>query len=215
LPPKPKKRLKAEDRRAGIVDAALRLFSEKGFAGTRTKEIARSAGISEALIFRHFKSKEELYNEALRTTLKDHPIIPDIIGRIEEKDDYGVLFAYAAHMVEHGLADERMFRLILYSGLEGVRLDEHSAHPPKGDPEDVGWEPADVALVRYFQDRIEDGVFKDIDPRVAVRLFRNSVSMYVADHILKIDPAPFPVPHREALDILVRIFLGGLKDQQK
>ena len=209
MPSKPKKRLKHEDRRAQIVDAALNLFSEKGFSGTRTKEIARAAGISEALIFRHFKSKEELYNEALKETLKGHPMIRDLTAKMEQKDDYGVLFAYADHMVEHGLKDERMFRLILYSGLEGVRLEAHPG-PSHGDGEE-GWDPSDEALVRYFKERIRDGAIKDLNPLVLVRHFRNSVAMYVADHILEIDPAPFPVSHGEALAALVGIYLNGIR----
>lgn len=209
MPSKPKKRLKHEDRRAQIVDAALNLFSEKGFSGTRTKEIARAAGISEALIFRHFKSKEELYNEALKETLKGHPIIRDLTAKMEQKDDYGVLFAYADHMVEHGLRDERMFRLILYSGLEEVRLEGHPG-PPHEDGEE-GWDPSDEALVRYFQERIREGAIKDLNPLVLVRHFRNSVAMYVADHILEIDPTPFPVSHGEALAALVGIYLNGIR----
>ena len=210
MTPQPKKRLKAEDRRARIIDAALHLFSEKGFSGTRTREIARRAGISEALIFRHFRSKEQLYNEALKSTLEGHPLVFDLSDRIEQQDDYGVLEAYALHMVEHGLNDERLFRLILYSGLEGVPISPHS--DLHRDSRDQGvLEPADLILVRYFEQRIKDKAFADHNPAVAVRHFRNAVAMYVVDNILKIDPRPFPVPHREAVALLVRIFLGGLK----
>ena len=56
-----------EDRRRQIVDVAMRLFSERGFRGTTTKEIATAAGVSEAIIFRHFATKEELY-----TAIIDH-----------------------------------------------------------------------------------------------------------------------------------------------
>lgn len=202
--------MKAEDRRAQIIDVALKLFSEKGFAGTRTREIADRAGISEALIFRHFGSKEELYNEALRETLRGHPMIRDIEVHMARKDDRGVLTAYADHMVEHGLHDDRMFRLIIYSGLEGVRLTGHSqAHGEEG--EEAGWEPSDTALVNYFRQRIEDGVFKPLDPEMMVRHFRNAVAMYVTDAILKIDPTPFPGTPREAVSALVEIFLTGLE----
>ncbi len=210
LAPQPKKRMAAEDRRAQIVDVALRLFSEKGFSGTRTREIADGAGISEALIFRHFESKEQLYNEALRETLKGHPMIRDIATKMEEKEDRGVLRAYAEHMVEHGLKDVRMFRLILYSGLEGVRLTDHFCSDGHGN-EEANWDPSDEALVRYFGQRIADGVFRDINPEIAVRHFRNTVAMYVADHILKIDPHPFPGSHSEAVSALVEIYLNGLE----
>ncbi|MGQ9371092.1 TetR/AcrR family transcriptional regulator [Azospirillum sp. ST 5-10] len=59
-------RLDSAERRAAIVDAALPLFAQKGFVATTTKEIAAAAGVSEALIFKHFPSKAALY-EAIFT----------------------------------------------------------------------------------------------------------------------------------------------------
>ena len=53
----------AEDRRKAIVKAVLPLFARKGFANTTTKELAEVAGVSEALIYKHFPSKESLYAE--------------------------------------------------------------------------------------------------------------------------------------------------------
>jgi AcrR family transcriptional regulator len=54
-------RLSAAERRGAIVDAALRVFSEGSYAGATTAEIAREAGISEPILYRHFGSKKELY----------------------------------------------------------------------------------------------------------------------------------------------------------
>ena len=48
-------------RRQDILTAAERLFSQKGFNGTTTKELAANAGVHEAILFRHFKNKRELY----------------------------------------------------------------------------------------------------------------------------------------------------------
>lgn len=53
--------MSGEERRRQLTKAAIKLFSEKGFRGTTTKEIAHAAGISEALIYKHFASKEDLY----------------------------------------------------------------------------------------------------------------------------------------------------------
>jgi AcrR family transcriptional regulator len=47
-----------EDRRKQILQVAMRLFSQRGFRGTTTKEIAQAAGVSEAMVFRHFANKE-------------------------------------------------------------------------------------------------------------------------------------------------------------
>src|SRR6266568_5616500 len=54
-------RLSAEQRREAIVTAALPLFARKGFSNTTTRELAEAAGVSEALIYKHFPSKESLY----------------------------------------------------------------------------------------------------------------------------------------------------------
>jgi AcrR family transcriptional regulator len=59
-------RLDSDERRQQIVDAAVPLFARRGFGGTTTRELAEAAGISEALLFRHFPSKELLYREILQ-----------------------------------------------------------------------------------------------------------------------------------------------------
>jgi len=64
-------RLPAAERRLAIVEAALRVFSEGSYAGATTAQIAREAGVSEPILYRHFASKRELYfaclDEAWRT----------------------------------------------------------------------------------------------------------------------------------------------------
>jgi len=54
-------RLSAEARKEAIVEAVRDVFAEKGFEGTTTRELARAAGVSEALLYKHFPSKELLY----------------------------------------------------------------------------------------------------------------------------------------------------------
>jgi AcrR family transcriptional regulator len=57
----PATRLSAAERRSAIIDAGLRVFSEGSYAGATTAEIAREAGVSEPLLYRHFASKRALY----------------------------------------------------------------------------------------------------------------------------------------------------------
>jgi TetR/AcrR family transcriptional regulator, transcriptional repressor of aconitase len=68
-------RLDSEERRKGIVRTAVPLFARKGFAGTTTRELAEAAGISEALLFRHFPSKQLLYREILRLGCEGDPAL--------------------------------------------------------------------------------------------------------------------------------------------
>jgi AcrR family transcriptional regulator len=55
-------RLSSEERRAAIIKAVRRAFAEKGFHGTTTRELADAAGVSEALLFKHFPNKEALFS---------------------------------------------------------------------------------------------------------------------------------------------------------
>ena len=58
-------RLPATERRQALVDAALVVFSRGSYRGTTTAEIAREAGVSEPILYRHFASKRDLYLAAL------------------------------------------------------------------------------------------------------------------------------------------------------
>ncbi len=58
-------RMPAAERRAHLVETAIRLFTEGSYHGTTTAEIARASGVSEPILYRHFASKRELYLAAL------------------------------------------------------------------------------------------------------------------------------------------------------
>lgn len=67
--PNRKKRLSAAERRQQLLEAAAFVFAERGFEGAATLAIARRAGVSEALLFRHFSSKKDLFRAVLRDLL--------------------------------------------------------------------------------------------------------------------------------------------------
>src|SRR6202158_5314678 len=54
-------KLSSEERRTAIIRAVRQVFAEKGFDGTTTRELASAAGVSEALLFKHFPNKEALF----------------------------------------------------------------------------------------------------------------------------------------------------------
>ena len=58
-------RMAAADRRKHLIETAIRLFTEGSYHGTTTAEIARAAGVSEPILYRHFASKRDLYLAAL------------------------------------------------------------------------------------------------------------------------------------------------------
>src|SRR5512135_86402 len=66
--------------REKILDASLALFSKKGFLGATTKEIAKKAGVAELTLFRHFSSKERLFEEMI----SGHSFLPALKGLLPE-----------------------------------------------------------------------------------------------------------------------------------
>jgi len=88
--------MSAERRRAQIIASARHVFAQKGFAATRTREIAAEAGINEAMLYRHFPSKEELFEASVlesidaamvRTTENAQGISRDLAGSATDIED--------------------------------------------------------------------------------------------------------------------------------
>ena len=66
----PKEKISTRDK---ILETSIKLFAEKGFNGTTTKEIAEMADVNEALIFRHFSTKRELYGAIIEKKIDEDP----------------------------------------------------------------------------------------------------------------------------------------------
>ena len=129
-----KERLSGEDRRARIIDTALGLFANKGLSGTRTKEIAEAAGISETLIFQHFKTKEDLYRAALKELFGTHPVMPEVEESVTKKDDFSVFSTLALHLIKHNRQDPRIMKLAMFSALEGPHTADIFRHRKEVEP---------------------------------------------------------------------------------
>src|SRR5215472_18425594 len=116
-------RLDSEERRKAIVVAAVPLFARKGFTGTTTKELAEAAGISEALLFRHFPSKKHLYSEILRLGCEGDPALERLAAlepstaTLVHMIRYMVRYFLLAGERERTERDSRL-RLVLHSFLE-------------------------------------------------------------------------------------------------
>jgi AcrR family transcriptional regulator len=116
-------RLDGDERRKAIVAAAVPLFARRGFAGTTTRELAEAASISEALLFKHFPSKKQLYGEILRLGCEGDPALARLASL---EPSSATLVRMMRFMVRHffcgGAGDRGEFdtrlRLMLHSCLE-------------------------------------------------------------------------------------------------
>jgi TetR/AcrR family transcriptional regulator len=107
-------RLTGEERRRVIVEAAVALFSQKGFRGTTTKEIAQAAGCSEATIFKHFATKNELYSAILETKSRIDETVAKAAQAAARKDDAGVFRAVGLESLTRTEQDPSLMRLAHY-----------------------------------------------------------------------------------------------------
>lgn len=203
---KGKERLRGEDRRAQIIDIALTLFAQKGFANTKTREIAEAAGISEALIFQHFKTKDGLIKAALATLFHSHPVSGKLEGYLEGlNDDYGFFRTIALHFIQSIQEDDRIIKLALYSSFEGGHFGELTR-----TTDEMG--PSMLALISgYIQNRIDEGEFIKTNAEIAARLFVEAIFMYIADQAMAITGPVLPFSDEEVVETLVSIFMTGLK----
>jgi AcrR family transcriptional regulator len=112
------KRLKANERRATILAVAKVLFSDKGFHGVSVDEIAARLGVSPAILYRHFASKEALYEDVLNDiACKRENYVEAVVA---SDGSFGaVLRSITRTYLESVSADPDYLRMELQSALEG------------------------------------------------------------------------------------------------
>ena len=179
----PAARMTGDKRREQILQTAVDLFSQRGFKGTTTKEIARAAGVSEAMVFRHFATKDELYGAIL-----DNKGCEDGVRRfpweknetlqraIEQKDDFAVFYNIAIDALNKHQSDEGFMRLLFYSALEDHELAERFFN----DFIETIYE----FIGGYVAGRQRDGAFRDLSPRIVVRSFLGMLIHHSLNNIL-------------------------------
>ncbi len=198
-----KERLSAEKRRQQIVDAAVELFSRKGFRGTRTREIAEAAGISEAMIYRHFATKRGLYSAIIEAKSVTEELLASAATAAHGKDDAGVLRALGLKMIEQTVRDPSLMRLLLFSALEGHELSEifFESRVKK----------LHQFLSSYIRKRIKEGRFRSMDALVTARGFFGMIVHYLLVHELFGVKRPPRSSPKKAVELFVSVFLKGIE----
>ncbi len=203
---KANKRLPAQERRHQILEKAQELCAEKGFAGTTLDEIAQKAGVSRALLIQYFGSKEGIYEALIDNLFQNHPLEEDLDIRehVEKGDDDGFFRAFGLHIVRHATKDKTYspLRLIFYSMLE--KPDLYRRHCLRNRSKALR------ILEEYISVRIEEGVFRKIDP--------NRVAMIFLAVLTQLSIQELTVPQIESnetiikyLDTLSDVLMNGLR----
>lgn len=201
--PAARTRLTTEARRQQLIDTASRVFAERGFRGTTTREIAAAAGVTEAVIFQHFPDKDSLYAAILEQKASN----PDADAWFREMnaasaaaEDVRLLRTLYTGLLEQHERDPGYLRLTLFSALE---------HHPLA----AGRHAFGTRLYRLLEHHIKSaqraGRFRCGPCAVLVRAVL-AIPVY---HVLQLRvlQAPWPAVERaQIIDEGVRFALGGL-----
>jgi AcrR family transcriptional regulator len=200
-------RLSATDRRHQILEVASGLFARKGFQGTTTREIAEEAGVNEALLFRHFPSKENLYwtlIEELCSARGKRQRVKNILGK--GGTDLEVFEAVAREFLTRSERDRELTRLLWFTALENHELSARFFNTFVADYYE--------ALAGHIRERIRQGAFRKTDPLLAARGFLGMVvyhfliqELFGGERYQKLDP-------QRVAETLSQIWLAGMQNRE-
>lgn len=196
-----------DKRRRQILEEAMRLFSENGFRGTTTREIAEAAGISEATVFKHFATKEELYRDILDHKACNHGLTDPfeaIAEQLESRDDFGVFYGIAANALRHHREDRDFTRLLLFSALEGHDLARMFFESYVAGMYEF--------LSGYIRKRQKDGAFRQVEPKIVIRAFVGMIIHHSLNNTLwDTEQQILKISDEEAAREFAAILLDGVK----
>ena len=194
--------MSSEERRAAIIGAAIRLFSERGFRGTTTRALAEAVGVTEPVLYEHFKSKRGLFEAIIGVKSKEG--VARATALLQPLADAGqdreLLITLAEFVCQCHTEDQAYGRLVLMAALEGPEL---------GDIFYDRQREACEMLAGYFAQRIEAGVFRQVDPIIAARVFLG-MSINVGMSRMLYRGAAELGSVREVVEQMVDVFLNGV-----
>jgi TetR/AcrR family transcriptional regulator len=198
--------MSAADRRQQLLETALDFFSRKGFEGSTTKEVAAAAGVTEAIIFRHFPNKQALYKAVLDYAAHAsnlEPWLAETKACMERNDDAGLLRSIANNILKSYRADPRFERVVLFAALEGHEAGLHHHHQLSI--------PIFELLREYIVRRQRQGAFLGYNPGVIIEAIAGMTSHYAMMTQLFGYTPPDGLSDEKAIETFTRIVMSGVQ----
>ncbi len=195
-----------DERRAAIVEAAIRLFAERGFRGTTTRALADAVGVTEPVLYEHFKSKRELYTAIVETKAREGMARASAMLQpfVQARDDRGLFLALAEIIFGCQCEDPAYSRLQLSVALDDPELGKAFYEHMRAGRE---------KLAEYIARRIEEGAFRRVDPRLAARAFVGMVNHHATVLMLYGDDF-VNLSKQQVIEGMVDLFLNGIQAQE-
>ena len=198
-------RMSSEERRLQLIRVAISLFSQKGFSGTTTKEIARVAGVTEAIVFRHFPTKDALYSAILDYKANEARLdewIEEAQELVDRRDDEAIFRSLMRRFMEHHRLNREFTRLMFYSALEGHILATNFRDKLRSQ--------LDKFLLDYITLRQREGAFQDCNPGAVIHALLALPIFHSLDKWL-FEFNTFNISEDEAVETFTQLLLNGLR----
>ena len=197
-------RVAARDRRLQIMEAAKELFARQGLEGTTTREIAERARVNEAIIFRHFPSKEDLYWAIIDRESELAGWQPALRRQLSSAaGDREIFTSIAEDILTRRAKDSSLSRLLLFSALENQERSQRFFQTHVVAYYEL--------IAEYIGRRIQQGTFRAVNPLLAARGFVGMIvyhsliqEIYGAQRYQDFDV-------KEVSETLTDIWLGGMQ----
>ena len=191
-----------EARREQIIDAAMLVFSQKGFTRATNKDIAIEAGITPGLIYHYFESKEALLQAIVEGRSPLRLISSLSPAMLEQPPD--VFLRFLAQQVLVIVEDEKFVQLIR------VFLPE-VLHNPKISP--IGYGAIQQALhflELYVSKKVVCGDLRSVEPNLVAQIFMSSIIGFVFRRQVLQDVSAAQYTQEQIADFVVDTLLKGL-----
>jgi len=203
--PQPKRERRKEARPGELLDAALDLFVEKGFAATKAEEVAARAGVSKGTLFLYFPSKEELFKAVVRE---------NISGRFAEwNEEFEKFPGTTAEMVRYCMKTwwERI-GATRASGITKLIISEARNFPDiAAFYQQEVIRPGNDLVRRILERGVARGEFRELDIDYAVfTIIAPMIFLIMMKHSLgACAPQDYPLDPQRYIDSQVDAILGG------
>lgn len=199
-------RLTGAERRDRILTTSLALFAKRGFAATKTKDIARAAGVSEAMVFKLFPDKEALYRALIERRIADAELVLPLAELAASRETPERYFGRIASLMMSRVEDDPSFmRLLLFSALED--------HPLSAEFDAARAAGLRRSIESYLVRRQRTGDLRRVNPQFASRAFMGLVVSFAQARTLFREPGSRRFSRETLVRELVALFLEGMRPE--